>query len=279
MTKWSTVDIGGRIDASEDAENWLTIIYEAKDLLTGKMLCPKILNEETYDTLRKLQSPDIFMANYHQKPINIEGRMYKNIKIWSKDEITFDIDAPYIERRMIIDPSDGTGNDYFCAISFAIYKREAYIFDVLYVNEAAKCTPYIIAKRIITNRVKHCKIEANRGRLLIQTIKDRLKEMSHSVTRIEDFVSVDNKKVRISSCAWAVQETIYFPKGWSTKYPKFYIEIYDYQETGKNAHDDGAEVLSWISEDLNSIGKGSERAVFPINIPKKEKKELFYGYR
>jgi predicted phage terminase large subunit-like protein len=188
----------------------------------------------------------------------------------------FDIDAPYIERKMFVDPSDGTGKDYFCAISIAIYKKEAYIFDVLYVNEAAKCTPYMLAKRIITNRVKHCKIEENRGRLLIQTVKEKLKELSHLTTRIEGFNSVDNKKIRISSCAWAVQETIYFPKGWSGKYPDFYNEINTYQENGKNPHDDGAEVLSWISEEVAKSGRGTERTVFPINIPKKPK-ELIYA--
>ncbi len=62
-----------------------------------------------------------------------------------------------------------------------------------------------------------------------------------------------NKQSRIlSNSAW-VQQNIYFPIGWENKWPEFYKAITTYQKEGKNAHDDGPDVLSGIAEKCGAV--------------------------
>ena len=55
----------------------------------------------------------------------------------------------------------------------------------------------------------------------------------------------------MTASAW-VERHIYMPLNWQHKYPEFYKHIKNFKRKGKNAHDDGADVLSSIYEHVTA---------------------------
>lgn len=84
MTRWHEDDLAGRILASEDGPNWevvrLPALAEAGDPLgreTGAALCPERYNEEALADIRMVLGERSFAALYQQRPMPIEGGMFK----------------------------------------------------------------------------------------------------------------------------------------------------------------------------------------------------------
>ncbi|MEH7464489.1 hypothetical protein V7166_21225 [Bacillus thuringiensis] len=85
MTSWSKNDICGHIlEHKERATEWLILRMEAHDEISGEMLCPSLLSRERYQELKRDTDEHIFIANYHQKPVDIKGVLYKVLKTYTE---------------------------------------------------------------------------------------------------------------------------------------------------------------------------------------------------
>ena len=79
--------------------------------------------------------------------------------------------------------------------------------------------------------------------------------MGNHRTQVADQAQTKNKESRIlASSAW-VQNHIYMPLNWRTRYPEFYKQVMSYQRKGKNAHDDAVDVLAAIYEAVANTPK------------------------
>jgi len=284
MTLWCSLDICGRIDEDpEEKKQWYTIKLEAKNLDTNKMLCPSILNEETYENLKKSMDKLIFMANYHQTPIDEEGRLYKSILTYKK--------LPAIEFDRIIcyvDTAD-EGDDFCCAIVAAEAEGKAYVLDVLYTKAGMEVTEEETADLLVGNNVTLCKVESNNGgrgfaRAVLRILQERYdketeeidkrvaminihnasnirKRLNSTITRdryedtrktklipIRWFHQSENKRARILSNASYIQQNVFFPADWDIQWPLFYRAITSYQKEVKNKYHDGPDALTGIAE-------------------------------
>jgi predicted phage terminase large subunit-like protein len=101
------------------------------------------------------------------------------------------------------------------------------------------------------NKVQVAKIESNNGgRGFARNIKRKLAEVNNQACVVVDVNQTSNKEARIlSSSAW-VASRVRMPRGWQTKYASFYTDLMSYLKKGKNKHDDAADVMAGIYEDV-----------------------------
>lgn len=248
MTRWSTKDLCGKILELE-GDDWHIVKLKALDEETGEMLCPDLLSFETYldKTKPGKMAPEIVRANFHQEPVDIKGKLYKEFK-------TYDPTARMSFDKIIAygDTAD-EGNCYLCNIIAGVKAGEAYVLDVYYTQEGMEITEPETARRLHNFKVNTAIIESNNGgrgfarnveRLLWQTYKN-------GNVNVQWFHQGDNKEARILSNSTYVMNHIYFPADWATRWPDYYFAMNSYQRTGKNKYTDGPDATTGISEIMN----------------------------
>lgn len=244
MTRWSSKDLSGRVLTwcKEEAIPHKHISLKAlRD--DGSMLCPEILSKESYNLKISSMGEDIASANYQQIPIDLKGRLYSKFNTYK--DLPTNLEGIY----SYCDTAD-TGSDYLCNITFALYQKEAYVLDVIYTKEPMEITEPLLAERLHAFKVNKAYIEANNGgRGFARTIATILLN-NHQSNRciIVPFTQTKNKISRILTNATWVMEHIYFPQDWSRRWPEYFIAMSEYQREGKNAHDDGPDATTGVSE-------------------------------
>ena len=263
MTRWATDDLAGRLMEKLDAEKtvYRKIVYKAYD---GKqMLCSDILDYEQYQSiLSSDMGRDIVEANYNQNPIDLTGRLYEHFATYDKlpENIT-DIAA-------YTDTAD-TGDDWLCAIIYAVSDYKAYVLDVLYTKEPMEITEDLLAHKLSVWRVNRSKIEANNGgrgfsRNVMRITREKY---SNNSTGFQTFTQHKNKNARILTNSTGVMNNVLFPEDWAKRWPEYYRDMTRYQRTGKNAHDDAPDATTGVVENLPSKPvKGSYHSLWHTGL-------------
>lgn len=244
MTRWSSKDLCGMILSNEkESKDWMVVCREAR--VNGKMLCESILSEEEYFSQKNLMSDNIFEANYHQKPIDLQGSLYKNFK-------KYKYAAPEFEKLYNYTDTADTGTDYLCSISFGVYAHQAYVLDVYYTQDPMEKTEPETARRMNLHGIRGAAIESNNGgRGFARNVQRILKEkFKNFKCKIRWFHQSKNKRSRILTNASNVMEDVIMPEDWKERWPEFYEDITHYQAEGKNEHDDCADGITGVVEIL-----------------------------
>lgn len=255
MTRWATNDLAGFI-LREYEDDCIHVNYKAVQD-DGSMLCDAVLNRNDYEFKIKKMNKDIVSANYNQICIDEKGKLYKNLK-------TYDVSPGFGFVYAYVDTAD-VGEDYLCGVVYGLLDNEPYVLDVLFTDEGMEITEDECADILYRNNVNLAYIESNNGgRGFARNVKRILKEKYRTNrTVIKPFTQTANKQSRIlSSSAW-VMENIHFPFNWSKRWPDFYLHITRYQRKGKNAHDDGPDVLAGIYDKT----VGEKRSSFGTTKP------------
>ena len=246
MTRWATDDLTGRaIKHFGDLGLKIKHIVMKAKQDDGSMLCEDIISEKSYEIKQATMPKDIFLANYQQMPVDIKGRLYTSLK-------TYDGDLPRFKQiRSYTDTAD-TGSDYLCSFVYGVtFQNEAYILDAYFTQDAMEITEPKTAELLHRNKVNVARIESNNGgRGFARNVDRILKGMENNKTVIQWFSQTKNKIARILSNSTWVMEHIYFPVGWENRWSELAESLLTYQRTGKNAHDDSADCITGIAEDL-----------------------------
>jgi len=239
MTRWAEADLAGRVIEAFPQDIELLTFKAVQD--DGAMLCSDILNRADYDLKTKEMNIDIVEANYNQKPIDIQGRLYNDLKVWKER-------PEFTQIANFTDTAD-TGNDYLCSINYGIYEDEAYVLDVVFSDAAMEVTEPAVANLLNDGEIQTAIIESNNGgRGFARNVEAILKNIGDRRCMIQSVVQTKNKESRIlASSAW-VQNHVYMPFGWRERWPEFYKQVMSYQRKGKNVHDDAVDVLASIYE-------------------------------
>ena len=241
MTRWHKDDPCGRLLKIEPDE-WHIVKMEAFD--GENMLCPDFLDYDTYKGIKRLMLEEIFKANYHQEPMDMQGRLYKSLKTYEELPSSFEKIKAYV------DTAD-TGDDYLAAGIYGISNGACYLLDVYYTTEGMEVTEPGLKNRLVKNAVNVCDVESNSGgRGFARNVKRLLKEDGVSSIVVGWFFQSKNKKSRILSESRNVQENIFFPADWKVRWPEFYEHVTNYQKAGKHDHDDAEDMLTGIAERL-----------------------------
>lgn len=243
MQRWATNDLSGEI-MNLYGDDVVVVNYAIEDK-EGNMLAPTIMSRKKLEETRKTLDPNVFKANYYQQPVDIEGRLYDGFEEWTTLP-----DTP--KRYNTTDVAD-QGSDYLCSINWFDVKTEesvtAYITDIYYSSEKAEITEPKVAKMITADNVTEAEFESNNGgKGYARNVERELHNLQNFKTVVKWTPQNSNKEARIlASSAW-VAKNVKMPPNWTSKYPEFAGEVLGYIAGGKNAHDDGVDVLATIYE-------------------------------
>lgn len=217
------------------------------------MLCEDILSRAQYERTFKTQSPEIAAANYQQKPIDQEGRLYKHFKTYG--DIPRDKHGNALFRGIFsyTDTAD-EGSDWLAHYVYGVYQEEAYILDVVFTQSPMEVTEPAVAKSLYDYKVNVATIESNNGgRGFARQVERRLHGDYHSnVTKVQWFHNSQNKIARILSNSTWVMDHIYFPTNWRDRWPDLFDFLTRYQREGKNEHDDAPDALTGVAESIQN---------------------------
>lgn len=283
FTRWTDDDICGRMLADDYLKDQICVIsYEAMNLKTGEMLCDEILDLQKYNLLKKMQDPSIFYANYHQRPINNEGREFKILKQYKQSECNFSFVNPKADVRVVIDPTDGK-NDFICAVAYLVHDGQCYVIDVYHTNKPEMIIPEKLARWIASiGNVKSIYGETNKNRQFILDIKNFLMtKYGRGDIILNEIYSTENKQSRIESSSWWIQQNVHFPEKWNIMWKDFYDHIYSYQRGGKNKYDDAPDTLAMIKGNVYNMQQAKQ--IFGFSVPHRKfnslEEQYFYGNR
>lgn len=249
MTRWASRDLAGRmLDKRSDSVHQISYKAVQDD---GTMLCDEILTHEEYLEVVQEMNVDIVEANYQQKPIDIKGRLYQKFQ-------TYEQTPEFIKIWNYTDTAD-TGADYFCSPVYGeTADHKAYMLDVMYTKAPMEETEVSHANMVIRNKVNHVVVEGNNGGRGFRRNSERItKERGYRGAYFEDFHQSANKASRILSNSALVENNVFYPDDWATRWPEYYQAMTSYQREGKNAHDDAPDATTGIVETLNNSSNAS----------------------
>lgn len=257
FTRWHQDDLAGRLlqlqgEYSETNTNgWVVVIFKAikegapteYDIRNeGEALWPEKHALEKLILIRD-RNPHVFQSLYQQNPKPTEGLMYEKLR-----EYDGLMHTKRAIRKNYTDTAD-TGSDYLCSICYIETEIGIYVTDVLYTQKPMEYTEPKTAEMFAKNKTTRAVIESNNGgRSFARAVEKQCRIMGNHFTQIDWFYQGENKAVRIFSNSAAVQNIIYFPRGWQSMWPDFYIAVAGYLKAGKNAHDDGPDCLTGMVE-------------------------------
>ena len=246
MTRWAKGDLAGRIiDEYGDLVQVIQFSAVQKD---GSMLSDRILNKVDYEIKTRKMAREIVEANYNQKPIDVQGRLYDGFPTYTE--------LPETEDVRVFNRTDTAdkGVDWLCSVNYKEIGDMAYLTGVVMSDEAMETTEPMVATLMVDGKVTEADIESNNGgRGFGRNIERAVKEAGYNGLVINEINQTANKEARIlASSAWC-RKNIVMPVGWESKWPEFATQLLGYQRKGKNEHDDAPDVLAGIYERVANV--------------------------
>lgn len=255
MTRWATRDLAGRIiESFGDLVELITYSAVQED---GSMLCDEILSKKDFEIKTQEMNEDIIEANFNQKPIDIKGRLYEDLKEWKE--------LPKFTKVYSLTDTADKGEDYCVTIPYIVNNGDVYALDIQYNDKPMEETEIECAEMLIRNGVMEAEFESNNGgRGFARNIERLLKERKYYKAVIKTYTQNANKESRILASSSWVSNHIFFPPNWQNKYKEAYKSLNTYQKKGKNAHDDIEDVLAGIYERVANKPKFEYGFVKPL---------------
>jgi len=244
MTRWAEGDLAGRI-IKNFGDKVKHVIFPAVQE-DGSMLCDSILSKEDYKIKTQEMRLEIAEANYNQKPMDIEGRLYKQFEEWKELPES-------IIKRNNTDVAD-QGKDYLSSWDWFEREGKVYVTDIFHSNAKAEETEPMVAKMLHADGINEAEFESNNGgKGYARNIERELKALANRKCVVKWTPQTQNKEARIlTSSAW-VQKNILMPPNWTSKYPQAAEQILTYVAGGKNQPDDAPDVLATIYERVANV--------------------------
>jgi len=236
FTRWSTHDLCGKILESNMSKDWINLIIPVEH--DGELYCEEILPRDEFERLQEGMDTNIFEANYYQKPLDVEGRLFSDLK-------TYDVLPEGTEKCIAYCDTADEGSDYLACVVGVIKDGEGYVTDIYFTQDNMQITEPATADLLVRNKVNSAKIESNNGgKGFARNVERLIWEKYHTKqVNVEWFHQTENKMARILTGATFIQNHVYFPEKWDKKWPEFYKAVMGFSKEGKNKHDDGVEAL------------------------------------
>lgn len=235
-------------------EHWLKKRFfdvENKNILTvtTNYLCNEWLGDDDKELFEqmKIDSPRRYMVEGMGEWGISEGLLYTKFTTYGHGT---DIPIPDKFEKICcqIDFKD-KGTDFFCAIFYGVYKKQAYVIDVYYSNENSAVAEPKIAKLLSENKVREARIESNgAGDVICRNINKILRDDFNYSCNLSSFHQSVNKESKILSQDLWVMNNLLLPTDWSSRWKSFYGAITMFMANFKeNTHDDAADCCSEIA--------------------------------
>ena len=208
--------------------------------------------KHTIEELHKIESANqfVFDTQYMQNPKPLEGLMYSKLRTYEILPMEQSI------RKNYTDTAD-KGADFLCSVCYVETPSGMYVTDVLYTDKPMEYTEVKTAEMLLLNGTQLVKVESNNGgEGFARNVEKNVRLQGTPVALKMNFTSFFqslNKNVRIFSHSAEVQNLIYFPSDWETRWPQFAQAVKGYRKVGRNAHDDAPDVLTGMVENFTPV--------------------------
>lgn len=205
--------------------------------------------KHTIEELHKIESANqfVFDTQYMQNPKPLEGLMYSKLRTYEILPMEQSI------RKNYTDTAD-KGADFLCSVCYVETPSGMYVTDVLYTDKSMEYTEVKTAEMLLINGTQLVKVESNNGgEGFARNVEKNVRLQGTPVAlkmRFTSFFQGLNKNVRIFSHSAEVQNLIFFPSDWETRWPQFAQAVKGYRKVGRNAHDDAPDVLTGMVENF-----------------------------
>lgn len=252
MTRWSTMDVIGRIiDLYGESERTKIISVPDIDPLTGESNFDYKFNgmSVAFFNDQALTMDEIsYKCLYKQDPIEREGLLFPEDKVRRYKEL------PKTKIKRITGQCDckGKGTDYFvfpCLVEFEGYEGDFYCVDTMCNNSSDYEFQYeSAANLIVDNEMNDCEFESNQGGDRVAEEVSKRVEQKGWICNIIDRATETNKEARIFQCSnWILKHIIFKDRSlYSSKdeYGELMSWLLKYSVSGKNIHDDVPDTFS-----------------------------------
>lgn len=208
--------------------------------------------KHTIEELHKIESANqfVFDTQYMQNPKPLEGLMYSKLRTYEILPMEQSI------RKNYTDTAD-KGADFLCSVCYVETPSGMYVTDVLYTDKPMEYTEVKTAEMLLINGTQLVKVESNNGgEGFARNVEKNVRLQGTPVALKMNFTSFFqslNKNVRIFSHSAEVQNLIFFPSDWETRWPQFAQAVKGYRKVGRNAHDDAPDVLTGMVENFTPV--------------------------
>jgi predicted phage terminase large subunit-like protein len=246
-TRWSVKDIIG--NGIENKIYDKSIIVSALDD-QGNSFCEAVMTTEEYKQVQKRTAKEIWLAEYQQRPIDIEGRLFSDYKRINQNEFDEFISTNQVEGTLAyIDVSD-TGMDYTAMAIAAIVKNQTYIVDYVFNRDNTDLTIPQCAALLNKWNVSYCRVESNNmGAMFARNLQNLTK------TKILQVANTTNKITRIIMQSAFISQRMQFVVKEEQQCLTFIENMLSFSKEGKNKHDDAPDCLAGLSLFLQSMFK------------------------
>ena len=246
-TRWSVNDVIGR--GINEGIYDKSIIVPALDE-HGNSFCEAVMTTEEYKQVQKRTAKEIWLAEYQQQPIDIEGRLFSDYKRIDQKEFEHFISTNQVEGTLAyIDVSD-TGMDYTAMAIAAIVKNQTYIVDYVFNRDNTDLTIPQCAALLNKWNVSYCRVESNNmGAMFARNLQNLTK------TKILQVANTTNKITRIIMQSAFISQRMQFVVKEEQQCLTFIENMLSFSKEGKNKHDDAPDCLAGLSLFLQSMFK------------------------
>jgi predicted phage terminase large subunit-like protein len=246
-TRWSVNDVIGR--GINETIYDKSIIVPALDE-HGNSFCEAVMTTDEYRQVQKRTAKEIWLAEYQQQPIDIEGRLFSDYKRINQSEFEQFISTNQVEGTLAyIDVSD-TGMDYTAMAIAAIVKNQTYIVDYVFNRDNTDLTIPQCAALLNKWNVSYCRVESNNmGAMFARNLQNLTK------TKILQVANTTNKITRIIMQSAFISQRMQFVVKKEQQCLTFIENMLSFSKEGKNKHDDAPDCLAGLSLFLQSMFK------------------------
>ena len=278
FTRWHEDDLIGRIEAAGEPiielasfeqlrdipfGSWVHINFPALKVGAPTEIDPREEGEALWEAKHskkkllatKALDPNMFECLYQGNPSSAESRLYGEFKTYV-DRAEY---GTLIRKGCCVDVAD-KGTDCLCSITYDVvrspntaYNEEKKRFepilfllvtDIILTEEGTDVTYVTVPRQINMQGSQVVWVESNNGgEQFAKTIAKKVK------ASVKSFFNSSNKETRIITNASAVMQSVVFPYGWDTTYPKAYAHLSKFLRNFRsNLHDDLEDALTQAVE-------------------------------
>lgn len=261
-TRYSLYDPIGRLQEEMKKQNKRCEIIEtpALDLVTDESNFEyirdgkKVFTTQYFRDQRDMLSAEQFESEFQQQPFEAKGLLFPEGNLNRFFELPVDKEPDTIIAAC--DTAD-KGADYCAMPIAAVYGQEVYIIDVVFDDSTPEVTKPEVAKALINNKVVSAMFESNNaGSYFARDVQDILKSREYMCS-IRTKRTISNKQTRIEFASDNILKHFYFkhPSTYArnSQYAEFMRQVTTYTRSGKVAHDDGADSLSLLENELRGL--------------------------
>lgn len=247
-TRWVRDDVIGRNEQGGHYDE--QIIVPALDEIAGEYwsFCEAVMTTEEYLKKREKTSEAIWLAEYMQKPVDIEGRIFENLKKFTDEKILEGASGSLA----YIDVAD-EGTDFLCMVVGVIVEKAVFITDVIYTQKNTDYTVPRCAELLDKRGVTFCRVETNNmGAMFLKGLRKAVK----SKCKIIGITNSTNKATRIFLNSGFVLRKFYFRDVETGEYGEYLSALGSYAHNGKNKNDDAPDATTGLAFMVQSMIKG-----------------------